>query len=56
MNYLDLGLGGEEEEEKFEDKPEEIEGKMVNGQWIAQSAPPAEVTIVKPAKAAKRSC
>ena len=49
MNYFDLGQSsGEEAEEKFEDKPEEIDGREVNGQWIPNQAPPAEVTIVKP--------
>ena len=51
MNYFDLGSNnGEEEEEKFEDKPEEIDGTMVNGQWIPKSAPVAEITVVKPPK------
>lgn len=52
MNYFDLGQSsGEEVEEKFEDKPEEIDGREVNGQWIPNAAPPAEVTVVKTPKA-----
>lgn len=51
MNYFDLGPStGEEAEEKFEDKPEEIDGREVNGQWVPNQAPPAEITVVKAAK------
>jgi len=56
MNYLDLGLStGEEAEEKFEDKPEEIEGREVNGQWIPNQAAPADVTVVKAPKQAAQA-
>ncbi len=44
MSYFD-----ETEEEVFEDKPEEIEGTEVNGQWIPRAAAPAQVTVQKSA-------
>lgn len=53
MNYFDIGVNGDQDEEKFEDKPEEIDGQYDNkGNWIAQSAPPAEVHAVKPTRPA----
>jgi hypothetical protein len=43
MSYFD-----ENEEEVFEDKPEEIDGQMVGGQWVPNTAPPVQVSLQNP--------
>lgn len=50
MTYFD-----EPEEETFDDKPEEIEGTEVNGQWVPKAAAPAQVTVARPAAPAPKT-